>query len=138
MKSHTPESLQAMRKTFLDFLANDGFRPSINSDGEIMFHFEGKICYLQTAADDAEYMRIIIVNFRQAADADDLARVTAAAQESTAGTKVVKIFTLDGDTWCVAEFLLPEPARFTDVFPRTLSAMRAALRTFEKSLAAKN
>jgi hypothetical protein len=138
MKNHTPESLQALRKGVLDFLANDGFRPSINSDGEIMFHFEGKICYLQTNADDAEYMRIIIVNFRPVAGAGDLARVTAAAQDATAGMKVVKIFTLDGDTWCVAEFLLPEPARFTDVFPRTLSAMRAALRTFEKSLAAKN
>jgi hypothetical protein len=138
MKKHTPESLQALRKGVLDFLANDGFRPSINSDGEIMFHFEGKICYLQTTADDSEYMRIIIVNFRPVADEADLARVTAAAHDATAGTKVVKIFTLDGDTWCVAEFLLPEPSRFTDVFPRTLSAMRAALRTFEKSLAAKN
>jgi len=126
-----------LRKGFLDFLANDGFRPSLNSDGEIMFHFEGKICYLQTTADDAEYLRIIIVNFRPVADAADLARVNAAAQDATGGTKVVKIFTLDGDTWCVAEFLLPEPSRFVDVFPRTLSAMRAALRTFEKSLAGK-
>jgi len=138
MKTHTPESLQTMRKTFLAFLASDGFRPSINSDGEIMFHFEGKICYLQTTADDPEYMRVIIVNFRPVAGDDDLARVTAAAHDATAGTKVIKIFTLDGDTWCVAEFLLPDPMRFTDVFPRTLSAMRAALRTFEKSLAAKN
>jgi len=137
MKAHTPESLQTLRKNFLDFLAHDGFRPSINSDGEIMFHFEGRICYLQTTADDAEYMRIIIVNFRPIADADDLARVNAAAQDATAGTKVVKIFTLDGDTWCVSEFLLPEPERFVDVFPRTLSAMRAALRAFDKSLAAK-
>ena len=138
MKTHTPESLQALRKTVLDFLAEDGFRPSSNSDGEIMFHFDGRICYLQTTADDREYLRIIIVNFRPVAGADDLVRVTAAAQDATAGTKVVKIFTLDGDTWCVAEFLLPDPARFTEVFPRTLSAMRAALRTFEKSLAAKN
>ena len=138
MKTHTPESLQSLRKTVLDFLANDGFRPSINSDGEIMFHFEGRICYLQTTAGDAEYLRIIIVNFRPVADAGDLARVTAAAQDATAGTKVIKIFTLDADTWCVAEFLLPDPTRFTDVFPRTLSAMRAALRTFEKSLLAKS
>ena len=138
MKTHTPESLQTLRKNVLAFLTADGFRPSINSDGEIMFHFEGKLCYLQTTPDDAEYMRVIIVNFRPIADDADLARVNAAAQDATAGTKVIKIFTLDGDTWCVAEFLLPDPTRFTDVFPRTLSAMRAALRTFEKSLASKN
>jgi hypothetical protein len=45
------------------------------------------------------------------------------------------MFTLDDDTWCAAELLMPEPERSTEIFSRTLSAIRAALLAFEKALA---
>ena len=138
MKSHTPESLSTLRQSLKDYLYVEGYRPSINNDGEVMFHFEGKICYIQTAAADSEYVRLVIVNFRSISSEEDRLRVTAAAQEATGGTKVIKIFTVDGDTWCTAELLLPEPEQLTEIISRTLSAIRAALRTFEKSLSAKS
>ena len=137
MNNHTPESLQSLRTGIKEYLAADGFRPSMNPDGEIMFHFEGKVCYLHTAADDRECIRLVIVNFRPIADEADLARVTAAAHEATAGTKVIKIFTFDNDTWCTAELLLPEPDRFCEILSRTLSALRSALRSFEKAISQK-
>ena len=135
MKKHTPESLAALRLSIKEHLSSEGYRPSVNSDGEIMFHFDGRRCYLQTDASDHDYARIIIVNFRPIAGADDFARVAAAAQDVTACTKVIKIFVLDGDTWCVAELLLPDPSRLPVVFTRSLAAIRTALRAFEKLLA---
>lgn len=137
MQSHTPESLLSLRQSLQEYLSTEGFRPSINADGEIMFHFEGKICYLQTDAADREYVRLVIVNFCPIADEADRVRITAAAQEATCSTKVIKIFTQDDDTWCAAQLLLPEPERFSEVLNRTLSAIRAALRTFDKALAGK-
>lgn len=135
MKSHTPETLTSLRNTIADYMAGEGYRPSLNADGEIMFHFEGKVCYLQTAAKDLEALRIVIIDFHPIENEAARVKATAAAQEATASTKVVKIFTLDDETWCVAELLLPEPERFTEILGRTLSAIRAALRTFEKHLA---
>jgi hypothetical protein len=135
MKSHTPESLASLRTILTDYMAGEGYRPSLNADGEIMFHFEGKICYLQTDAQDHDALRIVIVNFHPLATKVGRAKATVAAQEATASTKVVKIFTLDDDTWCTAELLMPEPERFIEILSRTLSAIRAALRAFEKALA---
>ncbi|WP_161554709.1 hypothetical protein [Ereboglobus luteus] len=138
MKNHTPESLTSLRNTITEYMSEEGYRPSINADGEIMFHFEGKVCYLQTVEKDREMLRIVIINFHPLEDEAARAKATTAAQEATASTKVVKIFTLDDDTWCVAELLMPEPERFTAVLGRTLSAIRAALRTFEKALSGEN
>lgn len=135
MRSHTPESLASLRATIKDYMVEEGYRPSLNADGEIMFHFEGRICYLQTDASDHDGLRIVIVNFHPLADEAARVRATVAAQEATASTKVVKIFTLDDDTWCTAELVMPEPERFTEVLGRTLSAIRAALHAFEKALA---
>ena len=135
MKSHTPESLANLRTIITDYMAREGYRPTLNADGEIIFHFEGKTCYLQTDSKDHDALRIVIVNFHPLATAAARARATIAAQEATAATKVVKIFTLDDDTWCTAELVMPEPERFIEILGRTLSAIRAALRAFEKSLA---
>lgn len=138
MKSHTPETLAALRAAIKEHMTGEGFRPSLNADGEIMFHFEGKVCYLQTTEKDRESLRIIIVNFHPLKDEAARARGTVAAQEATATTKVVKIFTQDDDTWCTVELLMPDPERFTEILGRTLSAVRAALHTFEKALASAN
>jgi hypothetical protein len=135
MKTHTPESLTKLRTLLIDHMTKEGYRPSSNADGEIIFHFEGKICYLQTDEKDHDAIRIVIINFHPFATKADRAKATAAAQEATASTKVVKMFTLDDDTWCAAELLMPEPERFTEIFNRTLSAIRAALLAFEKALA---
>lgn len=135
MKSHTPESLASLRTTITDYMTEEGYRPTLNADGEIIFHFEGKVCYLQTDAKDHDALRIVIVNFHPIATEAARAKATTAAQEATASTKVVKIFTLYDDTWCTAELVMPEPERFTEILGRTLSAIRAALRTFEKALA---
>jgi len=135
MKSHTPESLASLRATLTNYMAEEGYRPSLNADGEIIFHFEGKTCYLQTDAKDHDALRIVIVNFHPLATAAARVKATVAAQEATASTKVVKIYTLDDDTWCTTELVMPEPERFIEILGRTLSAIRAALRTFEKSLA---
>ena len=136
MKSHTPESLSSLRQTITEHMTEEGYRPSLNADGEIMFRFEGKTCYLQTSEKDHDALRIVIVNFHPLKTKADREKATVAAQEATASTKVVKIFTLDDDTWCVVELLMPEPERFPEILSRTLSAIRAGLASFSKTLAA--
>lgn len=135
MNTHTPESLSALRQHFYEHLAVGGYRPSTNTDGEIMFRFEGKICYLQTDSGDLNYVRLVIVNFRPIENEADQVRVLNAVHEANSSTKVVKFFTLDGDTWCTAEMLFEDPAKFTEVMGRTLSAVRAGLASFNKALA---
>jgi hypothetical protein len=136
MSEPIPEPPPA-RRHFRDYLTREGFRPRLMADGDIVFHFEGREYFLQWDEGDPQLVRIALVNFRPVVNEGDFQRVAVAAQEVTRRIKVVKMYATGDDTWCVAELFLPEPERMTDVFGRSLSAMRSALATFEMALAGK-
>jgi hypothetical protein len=124
-----------VRRHFLDYLTCEGFRPRLLADGDIVFHFEGREYFLQWDEGDPQLVRIALVNFRPVENEDDFQKLVVAAQEATRRIKVVKMHVTGDDTWCVVEWFLPEPERLTDVFGRSLAAIRSALATFDMALA---
>ncbi|MDR0901890.1 MAG: hypothetical protein LBM92_03870 [Opitutaceae bacterium] len=136
MSDQTPEQ-PATRRHFITYLAREGFRPKLMPDGDIVFHFEGREYFLQWDEGDPQLARIALVNFRPIENEGDFKKVAFATQEVTRRIKVVKMYVADDDTWCVVELFLAEPDRLTDVFGRTLSAIRSALTAFEMALAGK-
>jgi hypothetical protein len=126
-----------VRRHFFDYLVREGFRPCLMADGDIVFHFEGRECFLQWNERDPQLVRIVLVNFRPVGDGDDFQKVVGAAMVVNRRIKVVKMYVADNDTWCVVDLFLPVPEHLVVVFVRSLSVIRLALGMFEEVLQGK-
>ena len=119
------------KSLYKDYLESEGFRPEIDSDGDVKFKNEGQTYFLMVYDDDA-YFQLLFPNFWSIDSPDELLRAREAANFATRGTKVVKVF-VRGDelnTSAAIELFLDPPDAFKLVFPRAMRALRAGVETF--------
>jgi hypothetical protein len=116
----------------MDYLAQEGYRPWIDADGDVIFKDEGGTYYIDVDLSDAQYFRLVYPQFWQIEDAAELARVHISANYATRRTKVAKVYVLEGDknTSASIELFFGEPQQFTTVFHRAMSALKAGVRNF--------
>lgn len=117
---------------YVDWLTAEGYRPTIDGDGDVVFKIEGGLYYIDIDADDPAYFRIVFPNFWSIEDADELARARMAANHASATTKVVKVYVRpdETDTIAAVEMYLDPPEAFKPVFSRAVGAIQHATNTF--------
>jgi hypothetical protein len=82
---YTKEQLQQM---YSDYLADEGYRPSIDEDGDVQFKQEGRMYYIGVSEDDPEYFRVVLPNIWRIESEQERIQVLVAADAVTATTKV--------------------------------------------------
>jgi hypothetical protein len=116
---------------YLEFLAEEGYRPRIDANGNVAFKCEGRSYVIMIDEKDAEFFYLVYCDFWRIESDEELARVIEAALAVTADTKVVKIFPAgDTNTWASIELFCFPPETFTAVFERCLRALRAGVEKF--------
>jgi hypothetical protein len=116
---------------YLTFLAEEGYRPRIDADGDVCFKCEGGYYVIEIDEEDEEYFCLDYPNFWPIASDEVLSRVKEAALAVTADTKVVKIYPWgDTDTWATVELFCFPLETFKDVFERCLSTLRVGVKKF--------
>jgi hypothetical protein len=116
---------------YLTFLAEEGYRPRIDANGNVAFKCEGRSYVIRIDEKDEAYFCLSYPNFWRIESEAELSQVKEAALAVTAEQKVVKIFPVgDADTWATIGLFCFPPQTFTAVFARCLRALRAGVEKF--------
>jgi len=116
----------------MEFLANEGYRPTLAAEGDVRFKFEGGNYGIRFMANDPQWVSISYPNFWEIRTPDEELRALRAASEATQTTKVAKVNLIQAqhNVWAEAELLVERPEQFEAVFKRLLAILKAAVARF--------
>ncbi len=117
-------------RTFSDFLRGEGYMPTIDGDGDIMFKREGRTYLVVLDDDDDEFFRILFPGFWKIENDEERRRVERAALKATTDTKVAKVFPIRDNTWATIELFCSSIEHAKPIFTRALGALEVAVHTF--------
>lgn len=127
-------NLMSLAAIYVEFLEREGYRPTIDDAGDVLFRHEGRCYYLMVDDDDPVYFRLLFPNFWTIDDGAEHQRALLAAADVTAEIKVAKIYVLGDDTQAAAEMFLADATHLRrdlpHVFDRALRALQGAVRRF--------
>jgi hypothetical protein len=122
----------AMKRTeaYSDFLLEQGYRPSVDEDGDVTFKYEGGFYYLSVSEDDDLFFQLVYARFWNLEDEDERLRGINAANEINMRFKVVKVYIRNDDTSATIECFMHHPNDFQSYFERSLRALQRAVYEF--------
>jgi len=123
-------SRQELQDLYVNFLKEEGYVPNLDSDGDVVFKVEGRSYLIFVDEKDQEFFRLGFINFWKIESEEERTRVYIAASESSANTKVAKVYVVREDTWASIELFVHRPEDFKAVFKRSMSALKASVETF--------
>ena len=113
-----------------EYLRQEGFSPTVDGDGDVIFKFEGRTYILFGNEGDTQFFRLAFPNFWEIESDEEEHRVERAAMDVNKSMKVVKIHTAGKNTWVSVELLIDPPENFTGIFQRSLRMIREAVQEF--------
>lgn len=123
-----------LQELYLEYLRDEGFRPTTDSDGDVTFKFEGGLYFIHVLEDDPTYFRLVYPRFWAIEDEAERDAALRAASLVSARKKGAKVFVEDDDTTASVELFLPNTEDFRRVFPRCLNVVQEATRAFRQRM----
>ena len=123
-----------LAEMYRGYLAEEGYVPHIDEDGDIVFKFEGASYLVAIDEDDPEFFRLVLPNICPIESEREGELVLRAAMHSTAKTKAVKVYPVRDNTWAALEMFCAPPETFKSVFQRCLRALQTGVRQFRERL----
>jgi hypothetical protein len=130
MSETVKRTREELQKLYLGVLADEGYAPELDSDGDVRFKHEGKNYFIEVREDDPFFFRVVLPNFWEIESDEEHVRAIRAANAVTGDIPVAKVFGLRGDTWCAVEMFLPSQESFEPVFNRCLLVIQQAVNHF--------
>lgn len=127
----TKSSLQNMYTTYL---TAEGYRPEIDSDGDIEFKHEGKVCYIIIDESDPQFFRLVMPNVWPIESEEERQKVLVATDYSNAKTKVAKAYIYNDNVWICVELFVAKPEDFKGTFSRSVGALQEGLGFFVEKM----
>ncbi|PYE52035.1 T3SS (YopN, CesT) and YbjN peptide-binding chaperone 1 [Deinococcus yavapaiensis] len=112
------------------FLRDEGFRPTVDEDGDVYFKFEGRVYYVVVNEEDPSFFRVLAPFFWSLDDADERRRALTVTNEVQCRFKVGRFFVSDDGVSAVVDAYLPDETSFRAVLLRSLSALPEMTREF--------
>jgi hypothetical protein len=126
--AQTREELQEM---YMDYLREEGYGPSLDSDGDVVFKIEGRNYYISVEEDDLAYFRIIYPGFWEIESEAERREASTVIMSVNRTTKIAKVYIESWDNTSIdAEVFLNTPQDFKRHFPRMISTIQTARRKF--------
>jgi len=122
-----------LAQAYVDYLAEEGYRPTIDQDGDVVFKIEGYM-YFISIEEDEQFFRLIFPNFWPLESADERVRAERIALRVTQRMKVVKVLTTDHGVIATVEMFVSGPESVYPVFRRCVQAIRGAVRAFSDEM----
>src|SRR5580765_6020162 len=102
-------TLESQVRMYMDHLTQLGFVPELGGENDIQFKVEGGLYQILVDANEPIFFRLVFPRFRKVRDAEDRARVEAAANHASANTKVAKVYLSSDDYVSAAVELFCSP-----------------------------
>lgn len=132
--SNEEASKKERQRLYLEYLKAEGYLPTIDSDGDIVFKREGLSYLIIVQASDPSFFRVVLPNIWEIENAQERSAVLEAANASNASTKVSKIYIVKNRVWASIEQFVPHPEAFKESFKRALRAMDTGTEEFIASM----
>lgn len=123
-------SAKDLQKMYVDFLAEEGYRPEVDKDGDVQFKAEGKTFFIDVDADDPNYFRLALPNIWPIESEQERTQCYVAADFSNAQSKVAKTYLMQDNIWVGIEVFVAEPQDFKRIFARSMSALGNGVNQF--------
>jgi hypothetical protein len=125
----TTSQLQAM---YSNYLREEGYQPSIDSDGDVLFKAEGRTFWIDVNERDLESFRIVYSNFWEIESLAEKLKVYEVVNYINRTTKVAKVFinSREDDVSVDANILIKNPEDFKLHFKRMVDVLLYVIREF--------
>ncbi len=135
-----PEVIEAdnkLRAIYINFLADEGYRPKEDSDGDVQFMKEGKTYYIIIDGRDPQFFRISFPNFWPIESEEERRRAYESINHANRFTKVAK-FVIGGNNnvSASAELLVADPAASKLIFNRAMGVLTYGFNVFAEKMKA--
>ncbi len=124
-------SWENLRQTYMSMLSDEGFRPEIDSEGDIHFKYEGGHYYITDNCDDG-YFFLLFPGFWTIDNVEELGRAVMAANNATAWTKAAKVYIPPHmkSASATVEVLIASPSDVRKILDRALRSIVSAVERF--------
>ncbi|GAA3997163.1 hypothetical protein GCM10022631_04590 [Deinococcus rubellus] len=126
----------AYAQDMLDFLAEEGFRPKFDEDGDVFFKYEGYTNVVMTAQGDATAFCLMVPYFWPLEDAAERTRALEAAMYAQMNIRIGRITVMEKDVTATVNAYLPDDQGFRAVMLRSLEGLRYLINTFREQMRA--
>ena len=127
-------SHEDLKRGLMDFVAEQGYRPEIDKDGDIHFKYEGGDYFLCLDEKDTTYYRLLFPGFWPIESENERQKAVLACVHATAQTKVAKVYIVNSNVSASVEMFYDPMSDVKRVFPRTLSALKHSVATFAEEM----
>jgi len=121
---------------YMEYLTEEGFRPKLDEEGDIVFKSEGKTYVLFASTGDEQLFRLGALWIWPIESEEERQRALAAAADATCTLKVAKVYPVHDNIWVTVEMLFEQPEHFRGVFLRALSLVQAGVNRFNEQMRA--
>ncbi|WP_320172386.1 hypothetical protein [Maridesulfovibrio sp.] len=119
-------------------LAEEGFRPEVDEDGDLLFKYEGSTYFIDTEDDDKYFIKIVLPNFWEIESEEERNLASKVALETTASVKAAKVFPVNDDMWAAVEFFLPNEEALAPILSRLLDVVSGTAGMFAEGMQAES
>jgi len=122
---------KACSKQYLDYLNEQGYRASIDGDGDVVFKREGKIFCVIPIDTDPMYFRLTYPNFWSIDSDAEMKAGLEAANYANSAIKAAKVTIMPNkNTWASIEAFMVRPDDFKGILDRSIDALSAISRRY--------
>lgn len=121
---------QSKAQIYMDILTEEGFRPNLDKDGDVVFKFEGGNYCIFAEESDLQYFRLTYPAFWSIESAQERALMLESAASVNAQMKVTKIYPVQDDTWAAIELYMVKVEDFRHILNRSLNNLQESVRKF--------
>lgn len=104
-----------------EYLASEGYRYEVDSDGDIVFKYQGLTLYFPNNENDPYFFRIIMPNIYQVEGNRE--KVLEAVNAVSRDMKVIKAYLVEDRLWLSIEMYIDSTPELSDFVPRCLNIL---------------
>lgn len=124
-----------LQKMYMNFLKEEGFRPELDEDGDIVFKREGATFLIIISEKDPNFFMLALANIWKIESEEELVKAIVSANQANDKSKVAKTYITETQkVWVSVEAFLDEPTDFKKVFDRSLRAIDNAVAVFVEKM----
>ena len=117
----TKAQLQDM---YVNYLRNEGYQPSVDSDGDVNFSVQGLRFYINVMENDLQSFQLVLTNFLDIGGASNKLKALETASYVTRTTRVVRLYITSSDRIAIDSFIfLAKPEDFSVHLNRLVNLM---------------
>ena len=125
---------QELQRLYTAYLHDEGYKPTVDGDGDVLFKRDGRTYFIQVHPGDPEYFRLVLPGIMKVDNEETRAKALAAADQANARSKAAKVYTVKDLVWASVELYVKAPEDFKGVFNRALSGLDNGVSNFAQKL----